>query len=281
MNSAPRISLVTPSFNQAEYIRATIESVLDQRYPNLEFIVLDGGSTDGSTKIIESFAKHLTYWRSRPDGGQAAALKEGFEMATGEIYSWLNSDDLLCDGALGSVAEAWNTHGPEVMIAGGCVMLDGDVRAGTHYPRFQKAFNTPDRIRMESLLDMPRHWFPGEYFYQPEVFFPATAYHRAGGVDPSIHLTMDYDLWVRIANLQTPIVVLDRPIAQYREHEQQKTASKDPLYRDMIETANRYLASGDIDLSRRTITMLRWMNLAARSSLFRGTWKLAARSTLW
>jgi len=101
----PRITVVTPSFNQAEFIEETIRSVLLQGYPNLEYIVIDGGSTDGSVEVIEKYSPWLTYWCSEPDRGQSHAINKGFERATGEILGWINSDDILYSGALQAAAE--------------------------------------------------------------------------------------------------------------------------------------------------------------------------------
>jgi len=100
MNTLPTISIVTPSFNQAPFLEECIDSILSQNYPNLEYIIMDGGSTDGSVEIIKKYARHLTYWQSQPDGGQYAAINEGFTKTTGEIMAWLNSDDKLHSGSL-------------------------------------------------------------------------------------------------------------------------------------------------------------------------------------
>lgn len=269
----PRISIVTPSYNQAEYVRQTIESVLSQDYPNLDYSILDAGSTDGSAEIIAEYASSLSYWRSHADDGQSAALREGFDRADGEILTWLNSDDLLTPGTLDRVAEVWSELGPGVIVAGACQLLDGHEPSGIHYPSFQNQFNTATTMPLERIFDMARHWFPGEFFYQPEVFFPAAAYHAIGGVDPSIHLAMDYDLWVRFALQGTPIVVVDDVLAQYREHDGQKTASKQPLYDEMIETANRYLAMDSNPLPARKRWTLRWSNSAARARGYRFGWR--------
>ena len=104
----PRISIVTPSFNQGQFIEKTICSVLDQNYPNLEYVVIDGGSTDETVEIIKKYAKHLTYWVSEPDRGQSHAINKGLAHCTGDVFNFLNSDDYLEPGALFHVAEAWN-----------------------------------------------------------------------------------------------------------------------------------------------------------------------------
>src|SRR5215467_14001015 len=116
--SWPRITIVTPTLNQAAYLERTILSVLNQNYPNLEYIILDGGSRDGSDAIIEKYSRYLSYWRSQSDGGQAAALKEGFDRATGEILAWINSDDMYFPGVLRQIGDMMRSH-PETDISYG------------------------------------------------------------------------------------------------------------------------------------------------------------------
>jgi glycosyltransferase involved in cell wall biosynthesis len=259
----PRITIVTPSYNQGQFLEETISSVLDQGYTDLEYMVLDGGSTDGSQAIIDRYANHLAYWRSRPDDGQAAALKEGFSRATGDILGWLNSDDLLAPGALDRVAQTWQEHGPDILIAGACEVFDESGSRPAHTPSFQRAYGVPEAMPLASILDMPRHWFRGEYFYQPEVFFPRNVYEAVGGVDPSIYYTMDYDLWVRFALAATPVVVVPEVLAKYREHSGQKTHDRSSLQRQMVETANRYLRAGNLPLSLRHRFLLMTLNRVA------------------
>lgn len=273
----PKITVVTPSYNQATFLEQTLRSVLDQEYPHLEYIVLDGGSNDGSADIIRGYAASLAHWRSQPDEGQAAALREGFAMATGDILTWLNSDDLLAPGALHTVAAAWNRFGEELIVAGGCQPFDDGGAGDVHYPTFQQAFSAVEPLPVRRILDLAWHWFPGEFFFQPEVFFPRRAYEAVGGVDPSFHYTMDYDLWVRFALAGVPVVVLPEPLARFREHGEQKTADRAALHRQMVETANRYLASGEVDLPAATKRLLIASNAAALLPPIRGGWKLLKR----
>src|SRR5690349_20315753 len=109
--SLPRISIVTPSYNQGQYLEQTIRSVLEQGYPNLQYIICDGGSTDGSVEIIKKYEKHLAWWCSEKDRGQSHAINKGFQHATGDVYAYLNSDDYYLPGALNRVAEAWQAGG--------------------------------------------------------------------------------------------------------------------------------------------------------------------------
>lgn len=272
--------MVTPSYNQAAFIEETIQSVLSQGYENLEYLVLDGGSQDGSREIIARYADHLDHWRSEPDDGQAAAIREGFASASGEILAWLNSDDVLAPGALHRVAEAWDDAGRDVIVVGGCLLF-GEMGSGrVHHPSFQTSFNQPQRMPVPEIFDMLRHWFPGEYFYQPEVFFPRSVYEDVGGVDQSLYYVMDFDLWARFALAGTEVVVVPETLAHYREHGAQKTDDRQALYREMVETANRYLDAADIHPSRR-----RAIKLTNRAALRKGVregwkWMLHARRSV-
>jgi glycosyltransferase involved in cell wall biosynthesis len=243
----PRITVVIPSFNQAEFLEAALASIADQNYPNLELIVLDGGSTDGSVDIIRRFEGLIDQWRSHRDAGQAAALHEGFSKATGEILGWLNSDDLFEPGALINVAKAWQRHGGGLMITGGCRRVGGWWDGETHYPTFQSGFDTRQALPVEQLLDVPFRWMTGDFFFQPEVFFPADLYHALGGVDASIDYAMDYDLWIRMGLAGAEIVVLDTPLAAYRVHPDQKTTNLEATLEDTARVANRHLETAGLD----------------------------------
>jgi glycosyltransferase involved in cell wall biosynthesis len=267
----PKFSIVTPSYNQGEYLEEAILSVLDQRYPNLEYMVLDGGSTDNSIQIIKKYERHLTHWRSHPDDGQSAALREGFDLSSGEILNWLNSDDRLTQDALATVASAYVEHGPDIVVTGGCRVFGSEQEPVDHWPRFQRTFNAPEPLPVPLMLDMAKHWFPGEFFYQPEVFLPASGYREVGGVDPTIYYTMDYDLWMRLALAGANIVVTKTVLAEYREHPGQKTSDLTALHRQMIETANRYLVDGRTGLSPSRRRMLAISNsLSTTPPLRRG-----------
>src|ERR1043166_2179963 len=124
MNAPLKISVVTPSYNQAKYLETTLRSVLEQDYPHLEHIVMDGGSTDGSQEILERYSSRLAYWRSAKDGGQADAIAEGFKHATGDIFCWLNSDDVFLPGALRAVAEFFTAHPDAETVCGGAYIIN-------------------------------------------------------------------------------------------------------------------------------------------------------------
>jgi len=183
----PKISIVTPSFNQGQYLEKTILSVLDQNYPNLEYIIIDGGSTDNSVDIIKKYEKHLKCWVSEPDRGQSHAINKGFEHATGDLMAWLNSDDYYMPGALHKVAEVAMAK-PEagaIIGAGQFVNESGKV----------KLYKEPAEVTLESLYD----WLDIFHFMQSSCFFRKNVWDKCGPLDEQIHIAMDLNLWLRIA----------------------------------------------------------------------------------
>ncbi len=182
--SWPRITVVTPSFNQGEFIEATIRSVLLQNYPNLEYIVLDAGSTDQSVEIIRRYEPWLTYWHSREDAGQADAIRTGFEMATGEILCWLNSDDILLPDSLDRVGSFFVRHSSVDFLYGNRFVIDrgGEVIGQHYWPWFLTRW----------------HWALGQPVAQECCFWRKNLYSRAGGINPARFFIMDYDLFFRM-----------------------------------------------------------------------------------
>jgi glycosyltransferase involved in cell wall biosynthesis len=180
----PKITVVTPSYNQGRYLEKTIASVLSQGYESLEYIVLDGGSSDGSTNIIKSYSRELAYWKSGPDGGQAAAIKHGMEqLGTGDVVCWLNSDDILLPGALAEVARQYQR--PDwVLLAGRTAIIDENDRP-TH-------LQVPKDRSIECMLT----W--GHALAQMATFYRKSAIDKIGGIDTSLEFAFDFDLFVRL-----------------------------------------------------------------------------------
>ncbi|TFH43946.1 MAG: glycosyltransferase [Lysobacterales bacterium] len=206
---APRISIVTPSYNQARFLEKTIRSVLDQEYPNLEYIVMDGGSDDGSVEILRRYSNRLTYWGSSRDDGQADAIKRGFTLATGDILGWVNSDDLLLPGSLEHVAHQFRQHRGADFLAGGFVPIDENGRVTWCF--------WPVTPTFERLLLM------GFYVGQQACFWTRRAYDRAGGIDPSFNFAMDGDLFLRILRCGKAISTTQL-LACFRSHGASKSA---------------------------------------------------------
>jgi len=182
-----KISVVVPSFNQAKFIEETLRSVIEQNYPNLELIVIDGGSTDGSVAVIKKYEKYITYWVSEPDGGQTKGLIKGFYHATGNIQCWLNSDDLLEKGALASVAHYFQSHPNIDAVFGNTLWID---EAG-------------QPLREQREIPFNRFIWMYTYNYIPgmSMFWRKDIYDKVGGLNPEFDLSMDADLWIRFAEV--------------------------------------------------------------------------------
>lgn len=204
----PRITIVTPSFNQDRYLETTIRSVLNQDYPNLEYIVMDGGSIDDSVSIIRRYEGRLAYWQSLPDGGQADAISKGFELATGDILGWLNSDDILLPGCLATVARNFPGRCNGVALAGGLVLID--------------ASGNPIKV---GLPCKRRYWrnmlFWGHGVGQMSTFWSKEAWERSGGVDKTLLYAFDYDFFIKLRKIGEFKIIKDY-LAGFRRHSTQK-----------------------------------------------------------
>lgn len=213
MTDWPKITLVTPSFNQGQFLEATLDSVLGQGYPNLEYRVIDGGSTDASVGILERYSKHLDFWVSEPDAGQADALIKGFRTASGDLMNWINSDDLLRPGALFAVAEAWMQE-PTDLIVGEDIQFQTTPEAPVgHF--FPAGYRYPECLRF---------WDDSFRYHQPPTFFSRRAYEAVGGLSRDLHYVMDYDLYCRMLRLPSVAVrYLDRVLSAFRLHAAAKT----------------------------------------------------------
>ncbi len=206
----PKISVVTPSFNQGAYLRETLASLVDQRYPDLEVIVMDGGSKDDSVEVIREFEQHIAYWESQPDRGQSHAINKGFERATGEVLCWLNSDDVLLPGALNAVAFAFNTHSDWSWISGPSLKFgEGLHELGGYYELPKDA--------IEWMVYCP--------IAQPSTFWRRSLYERFGGLDEAFHYALDYEYWVRFVMGGEKLHFVDRPLSAYRLHDASKSVA--------------------------------------------------------
>jgi ADP-heptose:LPS heptosyltransferase/GT2 family glycosyltransferase len=226
----PRISVVTVTYNQADYLEETLRSVLGQGYPNLEYIVLDGNSTDRTPEILERYRSRLASCIREGDEGQSDALNKGFCRATGEILAWLNSDDRYTPGALWRVALAFDSYGAD-LVAGGCALLN-DRQAtpfSTHHNSLPVGKVVP--LPLDRLLDVEGSWIKGDFFWQPEVFWTRSIWERSGGrVAKDLFYSMDYELWVRMAQNGARIVHVPDTLAVYRMHARQKTSGGELPY---------------------------------------------------
>ncbi|MGI6375277.1 MAG: glycosyltransferase family 2 protein [Anaerolineae bacterium] len=207
----PSISVVTPSFNQAAYLDATIRSVLGQGYPELEYIVIDGGSTDGSPAIIESHGPSLAYWCSEPDAGQADAINKGLRRASGDIVAWLNSDDVYLPGALKQVGRFFAQH-PEVdLVCGFRLDCNGDLSRRT-----RSVFPYPSKRAVQH----------ASVVAQESVFWRRHLIDKIGYLDTSFDHALDWEYWNRMLAHGCRFAVIPRFIGCFRRHEASKTTTQ-------------------------------------------------------
>jgi glycosyltransferase involved in cell wall biosynthesis len=210
ISQSPLVSIVTPSYNQAQFLESTIRSVLEQDYPNIEYIVVDGGSTDGSAEIIRRYADRLAWWVSEKDRSQTEAINKGFTHATGSIHAWLNSDDTYTPHAISEAVEFLTKH-PEVgMVYGDADYID---EQGQVIGRFQ-ATQTDLRRLLQGYVHIP----------QQSSFWRGDLWKQFGPLDPSFNYAMDYDLWVRIAE-HAPIRYTPQLWSNFRIHPEGKTVA--------------------------------------------------------
>jgi glycosyltransferase involved in cell wall biosynthesis len=222
----PRVSVVTPSLNQAAFIEQTMRSVLAQAYPNLEYIVIDGGSTDGTVDILRAYESRLTAWVSEPDSGQADAINKGFRLATGEIVAFLNSDDLYVPGVLARVAADFARGDGNDWHAYPVQDFDDRGPAALHRPPglSRKLGMVPPEER-DGLANQLVLWVMGRIgLHQPGVFWRRSLWHHVGGFDTRYHYAFDRQFCMKLVAAGFPLITHSEPAAAlFRHHEQSKT----------------------------------------------------------
>ena len=185
MRPLPLVTVVTPSFNQASFLEETINSVLNQTYPNIEYIIMDGGSSDGSLEIIKKYASRLAHWVSEKDRGQTDAINKGFALAKGEVLAWLNSDDTLLPNAIEEAVAYLSEHPDTGMVYGDANYIDEKSKVIGKFPAAE--------------TDLPRLRRGYVHIPQQASFFRKSLWEQVGPLDPDFFFAMDYDLWVRLA----------------------------------------------------------------------------------
>jgi glycosyltransferase involved in cell wall biosynthesis len=249
------VSIVTPSFNQASFLDEAICSVLDQDYPNIEYIIIDGGSTDASVEIIQRYSDRLAIWVSEPDRGQTDAINKGFARATGEILAWLNSDDIYLPGAIRQAVDYLLAHPEAGMVYGDANLIDEQGQVIGRFPAAQTDYR---RLR-RGYVHIP----------QQASFFRASLWEKVGPLDPTFYFAMDYDLWVRLARL-APLHYTPRLWACFRLHGGGKSViADDRCWPEMLRVHRREGGS-----------MFSWLYFKARLRPLVYTW-LPLKARLW
>ncbi len=262
--SVPRISVVTPSYNQGQYLEETIQSVLSQGYPNLEYIIVDGGSTDNSVDIIRKYEKHLAWWVSERDSGQAHAINKGLSRATGQWLAYLNSDDLYLPEALRSVAD-WIGRDPSCRWwAGQCV-------------HFQNGIAT--KLAAPELPAIVPCWFAGSLIPQPAAFWHRSLLDKYGAFDESYRYAMDYEYWMRLAIAGVECKCIAKPLAKFRLHASSKTIAEASQFskedQRLTDSCRRQLSAKELWQVRRrcVVTHRDWAWSAWLSGDYRGAYR--------
>jgi glycosyltransferase involved in cell wall biosynthesis len=220
--SYPKISIITPSFNQGSYLEETILSIISQDYPNYELIIMDAGSTDDTVEVIRKYESWITYWVSEKDRGQSHAIQKGLEQVTGDIVNWINSDDLVAPGAFHRIASEFNLTKYDV-ICGNCDYFLNDLN---HLALRNERMGLGETVG-DTLV--------GRKINQPSTFFRASVMKELG-VDEQFHYTMDLDLWYRylLRAGQSRILLSDSLFTYFRLHESSKTVSQSPRFEEDV-----------------------------------------------
>lgn len=207
MVKLPKISVITPSFNQAEFIEQTILSVIGQQYPNLEYIVIDGGSTDGTLEIIKKYEKNIHYWVSEKDAGQSNAINKGFKVATGDILCWLNSDDYYLPETLFTVASILINSKAD-LLHGNCIHI-----------------NEKSNFTHGSYFDLEKKWDinHGDYILQPSSFWTRRTFELTGTLREDLHFGFDWEWFARANSVGVNFISTTRFLSVYRIHGEQKS----------------------------------------------------------
>lgn len=265
----PLVSIITPSFNHGRFIRDTIESVLSQDYPHIEYFVIDGDSTDDTSDIVRSYGDRLTFV-CEPDRGQSDAINKGMRIARGEIVYWINSDDIVMPGAVSRAVEEFERDPDLGFVYGEGVLLNEDGSPKGRFP-WTEQFNLWRLIHF------------GDYIMQQTVFFKRAAFVDAGMLDESLYWAMDWDILIRIAKRHV-VKYIPHELGAIREYGSTKTATGGwKRYRELVSVMRRHgaLRYPPAYFNYATETLMRADRTAAEAFLFKTAWRFLGRYNRW
>ncbi|MGB2925474.1 MAG: glycosyltransferase family 2 protein [Limnothrix sp.] len=241
MNYFPKISIITPSYQQGQYIEETIQSVLSQNYPNLEYIIVDGGSTDETVSIIKKYADKIAYWVSEKDRGQTHAINKGIRQATGEIIAYLNSDDYYLPGTLLEVGSQFRDDPNIDLLHGKCRYVNekGD-KIGEHLG---------DIKSFDEIIDLWNVWWNKRQFVQPEVFWSRNIMKEVGLFNEELYYVMDYEYWSRILLAKGTVVKADQELTCFRLTDIQKSNDSGKVADELRGVVKEWLWDSRIPIS--------------------------------
>ncbi len=259
----PKISIVTPVYNQVQYLEYTMLSIINQGYPNLEYIVIDGGSTDGTVDVIKKYESHLAYWVSEPDKGMYHAIQKGFEHSTGEIMCWLNSDDVFYDKCLFAIADIFMHH-PEIeWFSGKSASIDAN----------GMIIGVDDLDGVDSIRFCKYDFYLNRGFWVPQssTIWRRSIWNKIGAsLDTNLRLAGDFDLWLRFIN-KAPQYVANTLIGTYRLREGQLSQMMDKYMQEVQQSiANNPLPENEKTILSKYRRKLWWANLFNRMKIFNG-----------
>jgi glycosyltransferase involved in cell wall biosynthesis len=272
----PAISIVTPNYNYERYLEETIRSVLLQGYPNVEYIVQDDGSSDGSIEIIKKYQDFLAFWSSEPNCGQQAVINRGLRRTSGEILAYINSDDYYAPNAFAFVARAFNQNPGVDFINGKCVFVDeGGERVGGQFG---------DINSFDEVLDLWNFWWRKRFFVQPETFWRRKMWERIGDFRTDLHITFDYEYWCRMFLAGTSVKHFDVELACFRFQRSQKTGNIERTVEEELRIVKNYIWDPASPLSRHRRRELQglWLyDTAVMGALKRSAAQESSRPLRW
>jgi glycosyltransferase involved in cell wall biosynthesis len=288
----PRISIVTPNYNYERYLEATIRSVLLQGYPNIEFIIQDDGSTDGSTELIKRYETYLTYWASEPNSGAPSVINRGLHRSTGSILAYINSDDYYAPDAFGIAAQVFHQEPQVDLINGRCRLID------QYGNKLGEQFG--DITRLDEVLDLWNVWWKKRQFVQPETFWRRRIWEKVGDFRTDLHIVFDWEYWCRMLLAGAVVRRVDAELACFRFQPSQKTKDAKRVADEELAVVKKWLwdpniplapdkrrllqgywlhdckfrKTADASVARKQSQLIRWFQLAVIAMYYRQLWAI-------